>query len=104
MEFNNRLDSFAQYIQRNVLVGRMDGVGLQTESHQYGFDAQYLLECGDNGNAATATYCQRLLPKALAKPFSAAWYAGSVMGHTYPCPPCMGVTFTCTVSGAIAMM
>ena len=42
--------------------------------------------------------------KALAKPFSAAWYAGSVMGHTYPCPPCMGVTFTCTVSGAIAMM
>ena len=54
MEFNNRLDSFTQYIQRNVLVGRMDGVGLQTESHQYGFDAQYLLECGDNGNTATA--------------------------------------------------
>ena len=69
MEFNNRLDSFAQYIQRNVLVGRMDGVGLQTESHQYGFDAQYLLECGDDGNTATATYCQRLFAESFGEAF-----------------------------------
>ena len=47
----------------------MDGVGLQTESHQYGFDAQYLLECGDNGNAATATYCQRLFAESFGEAF-----------------------------------
>ena len=104
MKFNNRLDSFAQYIQRNVLVGRMDGVGLQTESHQYGFDAQYLLECRDDRNAATATYCQRLFAESFGEAFLRSLVCRERDGAYISCPPCMGVTFTCTVSGAIAMM
>ena len=47
----------------------MDGVAFQAEAHQHGFDAQYLLEVGDDGDAASAAHGERLSPEGLGKAF-----------------------------------
>ena len=36
MEFYHSFNSFAEYIQREVFIWRMDGVTLQSESHENG--------------------------------------------------------------------
>ena len=41
------------------------------------------------------------LPKDMLHRFVAARYAGKSVGTTTPSPPCIGVTFTLTLSGAI---
>jgi hypothetical protein len=47
----------------------VDGVGFEPEAHQNGFDAQYLLESGDDGDTSTPTHCQRFLSKSFFKTF-----------------------------------
>lgn len=60
MEFYNRLDAFAQNVERHVLIGRVDGVAFQSESHQHRLDAQYLLKGRDDGDASATAHGQRL--------------------------------------------
>mgnify|MGYP006992289194 CR=1 FL=1 len=47
----------------------MDGVGFEPEAHQNGFDAQYLLESGDDGDTSTPTHCQRFLSECFGEAF-----------------------------------
>ena len=75
MEFNYRLDAFAQDVERHVLVGRVDGVALQPESHQYRLDAQYLFEGRDDGDATAAAHGQRLPSECFLESF-----LGSLIG------------------------
>ena len=45
----------------------MDGVGLQAESHQYGFYSQYLFKGRDDRNTAAAAHCQRFLSECFGE-------------------------------------
>ena len=47
MEFYHSFNSFAEYIQREVFIGRMDGVTFQTEAHENGFYTEYLFKITD---------------------------------------------------------
>ena len=69
MELNHRFNTFPQDVQRDVFVGRMDGVGLQAESHQYGFYSQYLFKGRDDRNTAAAAHCQRFLSECFGEAF-----------------------------------
>ncbi len=69
VELNNGLYAFTENIQRHIFIGRVDGVGFEPEAHQNGFNAQHLLEGGNDGNAAAPAYCQRFLSECLFKPF-----------------------------------
>ena len=45
----------------------MDGIALQPEAHQDGFDAENLLEIADDGDASSAPYRQRLLAECFGE-------------------------------------
>ena len=75
MEFYHRFDAFTQDVERHVLVGRVDGVAFQSESHQHRLDAQYLLEGRDDGDASAAAYGQRLPSERFLESF-----LGSLIG------------------------
>src|SRR3712207_4653076 len=47
----------------------MDGVRFETESHQYGFDAQHLFERRDDGNTSSASHSQRLFAESNLESF-----------------------------------
>ena len=80
MEFDYRFDAFAQDIERYVLVGRMDGVALQSESHQYRLDTQHLFEGRDDGNASAAAHGQRLSSERFLKSFLGSLIGGQCDG------------------------
>ena len=82
VELHYRFDTFAEDVEAEVFVGRVDGVALQTKAHQHRLYAQYPLKVADDGMLPPRRTASGLRPNALVKPFSAAWYAGRVMGHT----------------------
>ena len=42
VELNNSLNTFSENIQSEILVGRVNGIALQTKSHKNGFNAKNL--------------------------------------------------------------
>ena len=58
MEHSNGLHALSEYVKREILVGRMDGVAFKTEAHENCFHAEHALEIADDGDAAAATHCQ----------------------------------------------
>ena len=52
VESHDGLYALAEQVEREVLVGRMNGIALQAEAHQNGLYAQHALEVADDGDAA----------------------------------------------------
>ena len=63
VELRHGLDADAEHVKAEALVGRVDGVALQTEAHEDGLQAEDLLKRGDDGDAAATAHSQRLPPE-----------------------------------------
>ena len=80
MELYNGFDSFAEDVQRDVFVRGVDGIALQSEAHQNGFDAENLFEVGDDGDAASTAYGERLPAEGFGKSFFGGFVGRQVDG------------------------
>ena len=69
MKLYHGLYSFAENVERKVFVGRVDGITFQSESHQYGLDAQNPFKVADNGDASPTAYSKRFLTERLGESF-----------------------------------
>ncbi len=67
MEFNNGFYSFAENIQREILVRRVDSVAFQPESHENGLDSQYLFEIRNDGYTASPADRLRFFAESVGK-------------------------------------
>ena len=69
MEFDHCFNSFTEDIKRNILIGRVDSVAFQSESHQYGFYTQNLFKVADDRNTSSTANGKRLLPECFGESF-----------------------------------
>ena len=79
VEFDDGLYTLAEYVERHVLVGRVDGVALKTEAHQHSLYAQYALKVAYDRYASAAAHCQRLLAEGLLT----ALFGSLICRHVY---------------------
>ena len=61
IESNNRLNALVEVVDTVALIGGVNGVFAETEAHEDGFDAQHLLEGGDDRDGASRTHWDGLL-------------------------------------------
>ena len=59
VELGYRFDSLTEDVQRHILVRRVDGIRLQTETHKNTLRTEHLLKGRDDGDASTDTDGQR---------------------------------------------
>ena len=76
MKRNHGMNTPPEYIERHILIGRMNGIALQPESHQNGFDTKHLLKIRKDADALPRRMGIGSLPKASENPATAACQAG----------------------------
>ena len=69
MEAHNRLYAFSEHVEREILVGGVDGIAFEAEPHQYGFHAEHFFKCGNDGYATAASYGQGSFAECLLEAF-----------------------------------
>lgn len=69
MEAHDRLYAFSEHVEREILVGRVDGIAFEAEPHQYGFHAEHLFKSGNDGYATAASYGQGSFAECLLEAF-----------------------------------
>jgi len=47
------MDSVIEVFNPEIFIWRVNGIRLQPESHEDGFDSQFIFKSGDDGDAAT---------------------------------------------------
>src|SRR5260221_6781673 len=64
---NDRLNPQQKIFDSVMFVGGMNGIGVQSKSHQYGIQPKLLFEQGHDRNTSSLTSRYRLLPPYLCK-------------------------------------
>ena len=80
VELGDGFDTLVEDIQGHILVGRVDGVALQTEAHEDGLHAEDALEGCDDGDATATTYRQRALSEGYCDSLFGCLIGGQVDG------------------------
>ena len=65
-------NGFAEDVETEVLVGRVDSVALKSEAHQDGFHTKHTFKLADDGMLPPRRTASGRLPKASVNPSSAA--------------------------------
>ena len=68
------MDSVIEVFNPEIFIWRVNGIRFQPESHQDGFDAQFIFKSGDDGDAATTASRNRGFPIG----FYVSLFSGSV--------------------------
>lgn len=85
VELDDGLYTLAEYVERHVLVGRVDGIALKSEAHQHRLYAQYALKVAYDRYASAAAHCQGLLAEGLLKsPFQLPYMPACLSGTRSP--------------------
>ena len=80
VELGDGFDTLVEDIQGHILVGRVDGVALQTEAHEDGLHAEDALEGCDDGDTTATTYRQRALAEGYCDSLFGCLIGGQVDG------------------------